>query len=364
MEKMQTMLTELKKDILMGAYGKSGERFLSIREFCIQKNVSFSFAHKLFHKLQEEHFLLLIKQIWYLTCGVASKSSALRNVASDPIIGIHLKEINNPYIGSIVANIQKILAKKNFRLMIQTSENDPQEEIAILQQFVRLGCAGVINFPSTSSNLSPFYRLYPLPLTFIGRIIHLSETEHMPCVLSDNYGISKSIAQKFASEGYNHFYYIGLSALPDEQNERLKGFRDGVNQTHRFDESNLFKVEYADDIAFKNFCKSVMEKANRENPALLFCVNDLYAAKIVSNFVSLKADIPQSISIVGYDDLSICQYVSPRLSSVAYSFSSIATQAVNLLFSINSKDSHLNQKIVISNYLNQRGTTVSSIPSP
>ncbi len=357
MESSERIALQLKTEILQGAYGKSGERFMSIRELANTKNISYSLAHKVFHLLEADGLLFLIKQIWYLTYGVAAKTAPLRRLTGEPTVGIHVKELNNPYIGSIVASISLLLSKHGYQAVIQTSENDTQKELEILRYFVKIGCVGVINFPSTSGALSAFYRLYPLPLVFVGRMIYISDAEYMPCVLSDNYGMSKTIARKFLAHDYKHYYYVGLASLPDERNERLKGFRDGINEAATFDQENLFKVEYTNDLAFKQFCKSVISKANRENPALLFCVNDLYAAKIVSNLLTLGADIPASISVLGYDDLPICQYTSPTLSSVAYSFSHIAEQAVSLLFSIHNGKTQTNQKIIIPNYLIHRETT-------
>ncbi len=357
MEKTEGLLLKLKTAIINGDYGKSGERFISIRELADREDISYSLAYKIFHLLAEEYLLLLVKQIWYLTYGVASKHSPLRKLATEPTVGIHIKEINNPYVGSVVSNIKKTLSYRGVRTIIQTSENDPQEELSILQYFVRTGCIGVINFPSTSDDFPHFYRSYPLPLIFIGRTIYLTEKDYMPCVLSDNYGISKSIARKFVAQGFKNFYYIGLSTLPDEKNERLIGFRDGINETLLFQEENLFKPNYTDDGAFKRFCQNLVAQSSRENPSLVFCVNDLYAAKIVNNLIACNADIPASVSIVGYDNLSVCSYSTPTISSVAYSFADIAKHAVDLLFSIHTRDAQKNQQVIIPNYLIHRATT-------
>lgn len=360
MNKIDLLTKKISEKILRGDYGKSGEQFLSVREICKQENISFNLSYALFQNLEKEHLIFLIKQKWYLTYGIANENSALRSNSSDKIIGIHVKEINNTYITSILALLSQQLKLSNYKMIIETSENDSENELKILDHFIRLGCCGVINFSSTKNNFIDYFRFYPLPMVFIGRLIKLSESEHMPCVLTDNYLTAKHVANEFLNRGYKQFYFVGIKSLPEKNDERLNGYIDELKANNQsVIEENIFKTEYSDDTALSNFCYKISKKASIDSPIAIFCINDLFASKILKNLLSFNVDIPNRVGIIGYDDLPICKDSTPQLTSISYSFKEIAKQSIDLLFSITNETPLLNHKKTVMNFIIARGSIVN-----
>ncbi len=361
MNKNEQVYEQVKKEILLGIYGKSGDRFLSIRDFCKKTNIPFSRGYAIFQKLESEYLINVIKQKWFLTYGIADDNSEIKKISSNNLVGLHAKEIDNPYITSIISSLKLYLANQGYTLIIQTSENNSQDEIKILNHFISLGCSGVINFPSTETTINNYYKNYPLPMVFIGRKINIENTYTLPSVLTDNYEAGRAVAHMLIEKGYKEFYFVTHKYFSTNINKRLMGFRNELNTRieELFAENNVFELDYSDSQRMRIFCKNIIKNSTVNNPIAIFCINDLFAAKILTILISLGADIPNTIGIVGYDDLPICQYTSPTITSVSYSLKEMAIQTVKLLFSINNGNPQLNNAIYIPNYISNRKSTAT-----
>jgi LacI family transcriptional regulator len=56
--------------------------------------------------------------------------------------------------------------------------------------------------------------------------------------------------------------------------------------------------------------------ARSPSPTALFCNVDFYAAHIISALHTMGYQVPEDISVMGYDDLDIAQLIHPRLTTV------------------------------------------------
>ncbi len=63
----------------------------------------------------------------------------------------------------------------------------------------------------------------------------------------------------------------------------------------------------------------------------LFAVSDYYAVELMEMLLDNGVNVPEDISILGFDDFPICQQVTPTLSSIKQDPSLRAKEAMNLL---------------------------------
>ena len=358
MTKLQTVINETENKIISGFYGKSGERFLSVRDFSKQENIAYKTAYAVFQSLERSHHIFLIGQIWYLSYALADKNSTLRKNRNEKLIGIHIKEINNSYIAGILSQIKTIAEASNIDIVIETSENSADSEEKILGHFLRIGCYGAINFPNVAPALANYYEKYPLPLIFVGRKVYTPSKTLLPCVATDNYGTCAHLSKNLYTSGYRNFYYLGSRGFSDSDNERLNGFINGLKGLFDFREEHAIKFANEDDVNMKFFAKKLAADANEAVPTVIFCQHDLYAAKLTKLLLSMNAKIPEEIGIIGYDDLPICEYISPTISSVSYSFREIAKHCMKLLFQFQSNNTLTENTYIIPNFIRHRQTTM------
>jgi DNA-binding LacI/PurR family transcriptional regulator len=70
----------------------------------------------------------------------------------------------------------------------------------------------------------------------------------------------------------------------------------------------------------------------REQPTALLCSNDLTAIGVMRQAFELGIPVPQQLSIVGFDDTRLADFMIPPLTTVQMSQKELATLAFRALF--------------------------------
>ncbi len=91
-------------------------------------------------------------------------------------------------------------------------------------------------------------------------------------------------------------------------------------------------------------------------PSALFCVNDVIAYSCKKALDECGFRVPDTVSLVGFDDLPSNVYMNPPLSSVKVSKASIGTRAMQLLVQRIQNPHRPSEKILISGELVERGS--------
>lgn len=90
-------------------------------------------------------------------------------------------------------------------------------------------------------------------------------------------------------------------------------------------------------------------------PDVIFCENDSIAISLIKTLNSLNYNIPEDVSIIGFDDIPEATIISPELTTISVDKANFAQLAINqLIFSINHKYSY---QTLLSCKLIERGST-------
>jgi DNA-binding LacI/PurR family transcriptional regulator len=122
-------------------------------------------------------------------------------------------------------------------------------------------------------------------------------------------------------------------------NRRFAGYRDalaaaGLAKDERWSRNYHEPNNGEPDFVARG--RSVMRRWLDEDWRELGCTailvqNDMVAAGVMEVLQEADIAVPQQISVVGFDNLDLCDYVSPRLTSVAVPLCEIAATAMDLL---------------------------------
>jgi DNA-binding LacI/PurR family transcriptional regulator len=73
--------------------------------------------------------------------------------------------------------------------------------------------------------------------------------------------------------------------------------------------------------------------SNKEFTAV-FCASDLMAVGAIEMFDNFGLKVPEDISIVGFDDITIAQYMSPKLTTIRQDRYKIGESAATALINL------------------------------
>jgi LacI family transcriptional regulator len=150
-----------------------------------------------------------------------------------------------------------------------------------------------------------------LPIVVTGRL----PGRPVPCVDADNYQGAQLATHHLISLGHRR---IGLitnaprSYLASE--ERFHGYRESLLTAGLdYDESLVCEGYFTGRSGYRAM-ETLLDLADR--PSAVFVASDVVAFGAMQAIKSRGLRIPQDVAIVGFDDVSITQYVEPLLTSV------------------------------------------------
>jgi LacI family transcriptional regulator len=95
---------------------------------------------------------------------------------------------------------------------------------------------------------------------------------------------------------------------------------------------------------------------NHEDITAIYCASDLMALGAIDGLKNKGYDIPNDISIVGFDDINLCNFVTPKLTTIRQDMDKTGKAAANLILSIISEQ-YLG-RIVLEPELIERESTI------
>ena len=158
------------------------------------------------------------------------------------------------------------------------------------------------------------------------------------------------ISQCRCQPGYLH------SSFPISNfEERANGFYNSIRYNGMSaSKSIVHKLTPSQEGAYSDM-KAIIE-SGEELATAYFADNDLIAVGAMRALISAGYRIPEDISIVGFDDLPLCEYVTPPLTTIHVPKQYMGEKAAErLLELINTKD-HYPIKIEINTQLKERSS--------
>ncbi len=355
MSKINQIVNKAISDMSSGKYGKIGSKYLSIRQFAQVYGISYVTAYKAYGLLKANGAIIQTCKTFQISFSSKQKSNSKKHM----LFGVHVRDISNNFYASLCNALTLVANENRINLVFMSSNNDNTQKKQILKKFLDLKCNGVINLNSFNENeLTDFYKIYPLPLVFFG--VNPLDNLQSDFIITDNISSGNLAAKHLISCGAKKFVYIHASNNLLDNDDRYIGFKSylssiGINEIGIFNfERNIITISEHSSFAnfLLNYCKQ--EKIG------IFCHHDGFAASVLNLCKKMNIAIPNEVAILGYDDLPLTQYTTPKISSFSYDFKEIAKSCIdNLLRRINNNNKQP-QKIVFSTYLMIRNSTKSN----
>ncbi|WP_367566265.1 LacI family DNA-binding transcriptional regulator [Lacrimispora sp.] len=152
---------------------------------------------------------------------------------------------------------------------------------------------------------------------------------------TENYKGAYQAVQLLVRYGHKKIAHITGSVEKSSIKERFEGYRDCLlhNQLP-FNESYIYYSHiHRAESGYQAVLKMMADNKGDE-PTAIFAANDLLAFGAMKGLKELGLKIPKDISIIGYDNAELSQYMSPPLTTVQVSIEKIARMTVDSLLMV------------------------------
>ena len=360
-KKIESIAEKYTVGIKKGIFGKNGDYFITTRELAKENEISLEYANKVMKILADNGIITLIGKHFYITNGqIKSGSPMHKKLKLKKSFGMIVSSLQNAFISALVNEVSSVIEKCGYSLIIRISDQVPD----VLREFLENRVSGVFLDPFIAKNYTDCFLFYPLPIVSLSFDI---TNINRDSITVDNYSAGKTVADHFFEIGCTKFAYFGFERT-NTSDKRLEGFKAGIKEKgYTMSDDHIFllpkdrKGNY-DLKLLKKYINKLVWKTSSYNKIGIFCYHDLLAYDVVSTienfeFLDIKRKIPDSFSIVGFDNLFIASVLRPSLTTVSYPIEEIAAKGLDTMLACLNDNSHIPKKCRVLFSLVERDTT-------
>lgn len=222
-------------------------------------------------------------------------------------IGVLVNDVTNPYFGGLYTSLAAAAEKAGYDILTAPGTGGPSSEAALVNTLLEHRVAGVVLL----SPLMPVASLRSIaascPTVVVGREVPNAKID---VVTTDERSAADSVVSRLVALGHRHLVHItGGDNRPAR--DRARALSDAMAK------AGVRSGEVAGDFGIEGGragARLVLDL--RPRPTAVIAPNDLSAVAALGVFKAAGLQVPQDISVVGYDDSQLAQLDLINLTSV------------------------------------------------
>ena len=243
------------------------------------------------------------------------------------ILGLIVSEITNPFFPELVQEFDNLAVAEGYEVMIGSTNYDPERTEMLIRRMIERKVDGVavMTFGIEEQLIEKLVK-QGFPLVFVDAGPDLPNVR----VLKVNYseGIRQAV-EHLAELGHRRIAFISGPLNMRTAATRRDAFKSAMAKRG-------FSVPAAAIVEGKHTMesgKAAMEKLLKaaDLPTAVVCSNDMTAIGVLHALEETTYKVPRNISVVGFDDIHLAQFMLPPLTTVQMSCRELAMAAVEAL---------------------------------
>jgi DNA-binding LacI/PurR family transcriptional regulator len=256
--------------------------------------------------------------------------------------------------------VQKLARNDGFQVHLYDAHGDIDLNLELIDQLPKSGVQGAVIVSLNSPRFSDaICRLHATGFPFVLLDQRMHDLQ-ISSVVSDNYDGGYQAGRFLVDNGHKSVAFIG-DLIAATVRERLNGFRDAVGDAGLpIGRSQIIDLVAAAD-RFGDWSSAVADAAKQlitgeHPPTAIFCSSDSVARDLYRSLNTMGLDIPGDISIVGYDDDPLAEWLQPSLTTVRQPFEEMGQAAMGLLQQRIANPAKAAESVVLPVELVRRGS--------
>ncbi len=242
-----------------------------------------------------------------------------------------VKGTSNELFSSLLEAIQRLVAQTNYPLIVDYMDEDGNEVVRALQLCREKKPLGILFLGGNSKNFARDFEKIDIPCVLVTNNAGGQVFRNLSSVTTDDREASRCAIESLIAMGHRNFAIVGGDRARSDTS-RLR--YEGCMQSFRmhgigFDEELGYQgVRYSYQDGYQATQKLL--ETGRQFTAL-FAAADVMAIGAIRALRDNGLRVPEDISVMGFDGLSLGSYLVPQLSTVVQSVPQLAQRSVEIL---------------------------------
>lgn len=217
--------------------------------------------------------------------------------------------------------------KMGYSIIVSTISKTDLEILEILKNQTIDG-AIIVGGPKNETGFEKKLERHKIVFLDKNSIENISEN-NISIINPDNVGGAFIATEELIKNGHENIFYLGNSENKISSIERFCGYEDALKKYDLFINKNYIeKVKISEENAYRCIIKKFKTK---NKITAIFAASDILAIGAMKALKELGYKIPEDISIVGFDNINITNYLTPALTTIESLHSGIAKRSIEVL---------------------------------
>ncbi len=267
-------------------------------------------------------------------------------------MGVLVGDVSDPFFGTLIKSVDNVARENGKHILIGNGYHNPDDERHALELLINSRCEAII----VHSKGLPDEELIEYAKEVKGLVLinrHIDEISER-CISLDNRKGAYLATEHLIRQGHRKIACIASSHQIEDTDARLQGYQaalqdNGIELTKSY-------IEYGEpnsdggEVAMTNLLTKSVEITG------VVAYNDYMAAGALATLNQNGIDVPDKVSMVGFDDGLIARYVTPSLTTVRYPIEMMAERAARLALSLSRGEEIENETAIYSPTLVRRNS--------
>ncbi|MDU2672969.1 MAG: LacI family DNA-binding transcriptional regulator [Clostridium sp.] len=268
------------------------------------------------------------------------------------LIGVIVADITNPFSNNIVKGIDDIARKKDYQILVGSSNLDIKNEEKYIKSMNDMGVDGFIVQPTVE-----FYKIAKRLKKIGKKIVYLDSVSKEidgKWVKTNSYEIAHEAIIKLHQKGYEEFILVTENPnILMVRMERRDGFIEAVNEVGA--KSSI--VVFEDEESYKDMAKILLSRVNTSKKTAIFAINGKMLQKVFRAVTSIGWNIPNQVGIIGFDNWDWTFYATPSVTTIDQPTYQEGKYAAKLLIEMVEESENISESMIFNCSINWNEST-------
>lgn len=265
-----------------------------------------------------EHVLAVAERLHY----IPNLNGKRLRAAQTRTIGLFVTSMTGDYYGNMADTIHYICQKNDYELHVFIVDSAE----SILQKLMnRIVDGAIVFFGTLTADEIRHMKSSGVPIVFMDQE---ESGDRVSSVLYESYETGHIAAEYLLGLGHRDLMHVfGLDNNYDSR-RRWAGFRDALREAGMpFRPENRLEGRLERAAAYREMRRYLTE--GHPLPHAIFAANDTSAMGCMDALHQFNVRIPEDVSVIGCDDILLCSFVSPNLTTIRTHMQKLGVEAAN-----------------------------------
>ena len=273
-------------------------------------------------------------------------------------IGLLVSDISNPFFPEVIKSIEAAVFASGYHLILLNTNYETERAIEYVHRLVQMKVAGII-LMIAEFDQALITEAKKKKTSFVFQDLGIVGEKTSNIILDYAVGIDEAV-QHLVSLGHKDIVHIAGSHEIHSAGIRRQAFLNAMKRhVSKVAKPKIYEGDFRFD-GGRLAASRVL--ADKKLPTAVVVANDLMALGAMQEFKSAGLQVPQDISIVGFDDISFASLSEPALTTVCSPRVEFGRRAFEALMLTVDKPHQQGIEIRIPTYLIKRESTAPPRP--